>query len=210
MKLATQDAVTGLLTRFFRDLRDQRPLLLLIVEELNRAAMRSIDRAQQIPLAASTVKRKRYPRRSRAGRAQSLLVNRATARALRQSESRRAQANARKLGSSYRFGANAIKKPKPNARILERVGGFIESLTQDDAPFAVRRLEADAVRFGTKLGGLWTQFAATQRLDFAATDESLEEIEQGLRLAQRQRLLDQCDAAGAPQSWEAAVRGVTL
>lgn len=204
MALSAQvsENVTGILSRFFRDLRDLRPLLEEIQRMLNAAASRSIARAQTIPLKPSTVRRKRYPRYAVATVAKHELVKRQTYRAL----SVRTDRSRALSGLRKQRGGNATAKPKPNARVLERVGGFIESLTEDDAPFAVRRLEADAVRFGTRLGGLWTQFAATGRLDFAVTDESLEEIEAGLQLAQRDRLLDALGSAGAPSSWEDQVR----
>lgn len=189
--------ITGVLARASADMRVMVPLLAEIQRGLNVLAARSFERAQRIPLKPSTIRRKTSARRSRAGRAADLWAIRAFAR-----EQKAEGKNVRVLRRQWRKGRNETKQPKQNARILERVGGFIESLSQDEAEFSVRKMDGtDVLKFGTRLGGLWSIFGGNGRLDFLVSDTSVEEAIDMIQGAQRRHAAKALERAGAPPDW---------
>lgn len=192
-----EEQISSVLARSAASMRFMVPLLAEIQGGLNRLAARSFERAQRIPLKASTIKRKAYARKSRSSRAQDLAEIRAFAR-----EKRAEGHNTRVLDRQWRKGRSQTKRPLPNARVLERVGGFIESLTEDGAPFAVRKNEGtDTLRFGTRLGGLWAIFGGNGRLDFLVTDTSIGEALETIRDAQRKHVAAALERSGADPAW---------
>ena len=170
------------------------PLARDILGELHAEGGRSFDRAQQIPLAPSTLRRKKYPRRSARG---------AAVHETRKATSPKGLALAAKGKALRPLGPNATKRPKPNARVLERVGGFIESLTAASSPFDIEQVDeaAGRVTFGTKLGGLWAIFGARGRLDFLMTTESRDALGKGILEAQERHVAAALERAGAPREW---------
>ena len=193
--------LAGVLARSAANMRSMVPLLAEIQRGLNVLGQRSFERAQRIPLKASTVRRKNYARRSRSGRAADLWATRAFAR-----EQAAEGKNVRVLRRQWRKGRNETKTPKANPRILERIGGFIESLSEDGTPFSVRKLEGtDTLKFGTKLGGLWSIFAASGRLDFLVSDTSQDEAIEMIEGAQRRHMAKALERAGADAKWIAEV-----
>lgn len=191
------EQLSAVLSRAAADMRVMVPLLAEIQGGLNRLASRSFERAQRIPLKASTVRRKAFARKSRSSRAQDLWAIRAFAR-----EQRAEGKSVRVLRRQWRKGRSQTKPPKPNARVLERVGGFIESLTEDGTPFAIRKNEGtDALKFGTKLGGLWAIFGGNGRLDFLVSSTSLDEAEEMIGTAQRKHVAAALERGGADPAW---------
>lgn len=189
--------LSGVLSRCAADMRVMVPLLAEIQRGFNVLGSRSFERAQRIPLKPSTIKRKRYVRKTRAARATDLWAIRAFAR-----EQRAEGKNVRVLTRQWRKGRSETKPPKPNARTLERVGGFIESLSEDGAPFAVRKMEGtDTLKFGTKLGGLWAIFSGNGRFDFLSSEQSIDEALDVILTAQRRHAAKALERAGAPADW---------
>ena len=173
-----QDRITAALDRVAADIALSGPLLDDISARLESAAAASFDRAQLIPLKPSTIKRKRYARFS---------VSHAAIRQARIPERHK---------KKMKRASRASLAPISAARILERVGGFIESLTQSNAEFAVRRVKTGELKFGTQLGGLWRLHGGgysvgrknitrvPARFDFGTSTASVAEIREGVEAAQ--------------------------
>mgnify|MGYP001601335227 CR=1 FL=1 len=166
-----------------RELADHLQSVGVLLEDvqdgLQALAAESFERAQRIPLAPSTIKRKRY---ARVGAARF-----AAKQAAIDPRHRKRIKRARR----------ATLAPLSGARILERTGGFIESLTEADSEFGVRKIQDDALKFGTKLGGLWRLHGGgysigkknitrvPARLDFGFSAESLSGIYSRINSAQK-------------------------
>lgn len=185
------------LRRMARELGDTAPLLEAILEGLENLGAEYVERAQRIPLAESTLRRRQYPRES-VGRFNAKAERRESARA-RLSAAGTASARRKRNGFSVERTRSALAVPSRNGRVLERVGGFLESFTAEASRFDVRSInrEASSLRFGSKLGGLWklhgtgyqigrrkvTQVPA--RFPFGFSDESQREIGDVIEKAQK-------------------------
>lgn len=185
------------LRRISKELGDTGPLLEAILEGLEKLGAEYVDRAQRIPLAESTLRRRQYPREG---------IKRFNAKQERRESARRSleavgTASARRRLGGFRNERtkNALAVPARRGRVLERVGGFLESFTAEPSQFDVRTInrESSSLRFGSKLGGLWklhgvgyslgkrnvTQVPA--RFPFGFSDESRREIAEVIENAQR-------------------------
>lgn len=195
-----ESRVDDMMRDFASDFRVLRPMLEELRGEIEQAASLSFQRAQRIPLKASTIKRKRYPRYSARANVRNTMAKRL---ALREIAKRGDSASFHRVTNGLRKqrSGKGTVTPKPNARILERVGGFIESLTETGAEFSIRRMGHDSIGFGTKLGGLWSIFGASGRLDFLVSEQSLDEAQEAIERVQRKHFAKSLERAGAPQQW---------
>lgn len=179
------------LRRIAAGLGNVAPMLEFILEDLEKLGQAYAERAQDIPLAKSTVRRKQYARES-TKRFQAKADRRAETMSGLQASAATGSWKARRAlgGFKNRRGKGAITAPKPNAKILERVGGFLESFTPVPSRFEIRKIDAKTgtLRFGTTLGGLWKLHGAgylmgrkdvtevPARFPFGFSEESREQI----------------------------------